>query len=267
MTTLQPVTADDFEAIGALSRAVGQPPLDSGAEPAYLAHVLATGRALMATADGGRVVGWGAVRTGELGSMLTDLFVDPSWQGRGVGRQVLGALWPDGAASGRYTFSSQHPNALSLYTRCGLRPGWPLLYLRGPRPHYVGLDVHRVPASTSADVERRLTGADRRLDHDYWTRRPGSSGVIVRHEGEPIAAAAAGADCLHHLVAVERPAKALLAVLTVMSAETVTVRLPGPHPAVPELLTAGFRIEDFDVSMTSPDVTLPLGWAYSPAFG
>ena len=56
-----------------------------------------------------------------VGVLLTDLFVDPAWQGTGIGRRILAGLWPDVAAPGRFTFSSQHAHALPLYVRLGLR--------------------------------------------------------------------------------------------------------------------------------------------------
>jgi GNAT superfamily N-acetyltransferase len=264
--TVRPATADDVAAINAVSRAVGQPLTDSGAEPAYVHHVLRTGTAVVAVERDGQVIGWAARRDADGVSMLTDLFVDPAHHGEGAGRRLLDALWsrPDG--SPRATFSSQNLGALALYARAGLAPGWPLLYLTGPRHRYAGLDAVRVPAEASADVERRLTGADRLADHRYWTREPDSSGIVVRLHGEPIAAGAAGPDVLHHFVCVEHAAEALRAAVAVVAADQVTVRLPGPHPAVAELLAEDFRIVGFDVSMTTPGLTLSSDAAYSPAF-
>ena len=43
------------------------------------------------------------------------------------------------------------------------------------------------------------------------------------------------------------------------------VCLPGPHPAVRAMLDAGWRIDDYDLAMTTADLVLPVNWAYSPA--
>lgn len=42
---------------------------------------------------------------------------------------------------------------------------------------------------------------------------------------------------------------------------------PGPHPALRPLLTTGFRIHDYDITMTTSGLTLPATWIYSPGLG
>lgn len=123
-------TIGDLEAIATVAVAAGQDEEWTGADPAYVGHLLSCGRVVVAE-HRGAVTGFGAIR--RIGSgpeettMLCDLFVDPRSHGLGAGRAMLAALWRDG--SRRMPFSSVHSHALSLYTRSGLDDWWPLLYL------------------------------------------------------------------------------------------------------------------------------------------
>ena len=75
----------DLEAIAAVALAAGQDEEWGGADPAYVAHLLAHGRVVVGI-SGGSVIGFGAVRQIGAVSMLCDLFVDPRAHGGGCGR-------------------------------------------------------------------------------------------------------------------------------------------------------------------------------------
>ncbi len=262
----------DAASIARICLATGPFEPASGAAAPYLDHLWATGQVMVAV-WGRHVVGWGAVRQtpldgGAAASMLTDLFVHPQAQGRGVGRTLLGALWPaDTRARPRFTFSSRHPLALPLYARTGLQPRWPLLYLSAPRPAPLpdDLTVRRVSGAEAATVEATLTGANRARDHAYWAGQLDGQGRVVERAGSPIGVAAAGPASLHHLVTgPAEDAAAPFAVLAALDAPVVSLCLPGPHPALPGLLAAGFRIDDYDLMMATPDLDLPTSRVYHP---
>jgi GNAT superfamily N-acetyltransferase len=108
--------AADIVAIQLVSHAAGQSGAGSGEDAEYVRLLLETATVRVAADESdGIVSGWGAVRSGPLGSLLTDLFVHPSEQGLGIGGHLLRTLWPDRDAPGRFTFSSQHANALPVY--------------------------------------------------------------------------------------------------------------------------------------------------------
>ena len=69
----------------------------TGADPAYVTHLLAHGSVVIGLMDG-FVVGFGATRRLGRGpgavSMLGDLFVRPQMHGSGCGRAMLAWLWP-----------------------------------------------------------------------------------------------------------------------------------------------------------------------------
>lgn len=228
---------------------------DDGANPGYVAHLRAHGRFLVAEA-GGAVVGYSAIRPLGGLTLLCDLFVDPARHGGGTGRCLLDAVFD--ADGERSTFASRDPRAMSLYVRYGMVPRWPLLYLEGPP--LAGTRAERVPADVAAAAERELNGRDRSADYAFWAATPGGTGLLVR-DGDAVAAAGiAGPDRLIHLVTADGadPAATLRAALAAFTAARVSLCLPGPHPALPLLLDARWRIEDADQHMSSrPDLISP----------
>ena len=261
--TVRTATADDITGIGVTSLAAGQP---DGARADYVRLLLDTATVLVANDDARTVAGWGAVRDCPLGSILTDLFVAPDRHGRGVGGALLRRLWPDQDVGGRFTFASQHANALPLYARAGLQPGWLLLYLRGtatdvPRS---SLATTEVSADAAACADAELAGGDRARDYAFWAS---TATPIVLHDGARlVGAGVARRDGLVHLTCAD-PAVATESLLAALGGcgPEVSVCVPGPHPAVIPLLRNGFRVVDYDIAMSTPDVALPTSWAYSPA--
>lgn len=231
---------------------------------------------------GGRVVGFGATRQLGTGpgavSLLCDLFVTPQVHGSGCGRAMLARLWPgDGH---RMTFSSQHRNALPLYTSFGLDAWWPLLYLRGRTDAVTAPDGWRAQAAEAAEaaaLELAWTGVDRSDDHAAWARRPRAAALLARREDQVLAAAATGGAGdgygLTHLALAPAAgsADAAAAVLTVLAGleardGQALACLPAPHPVVRELLAAGWLAEDYDLFMaTDPDLLDPRRSVPSPA--
>jgi len=118
--TIRDAAASDTEAIAGIALATGQDEEWSGSDPAYVRHLLAHGRLVVAEYRGA-VGGFGATHRIGAGpaaiTMLCDLFVDPRSHGRGLGRAMLDALWRDGTP--RMTFSSLHARAAAV------RAAWP----------------------------------------------------------------------------------------------------------------------------------------------
>ena len=266
--TARRATPGDFPAIAKVAVATGQDEEWAGSDPAYLAYLLEQGTLLVAERDGA-VTGFGATRLIGDGpdavSMLCDLFVHPGAHGRGCGRAILRALWPEEPGPGgprRMTFSSQHAHALPLYTRFGLDAWWPLLYLAGEVPAVPAPGGWRVSPASVAEVaaaEQGWTGVDRSADHRAWAARPHGQPVRAFRYGELAAAGTAaghGAEygLVHLAIAPGVPAgDAVLAVLATLSAPEGRARvcLPAPHPAVRLLFAAGWRHQDSDLFMAS----------------
>jgi GNAT superfamily N-acetyltransferase len=274
-------TPGDLDAIAKVAIAAGQDEEWSGSDPAYVRHLLAHGRMVVAEYDGA-VTGFGATRLIGTGPdavvMLCDLFVDPRAHGRGLGQAMLARLWDDSPR--RMTFSSQHAHALPLYTRAGLDAWWPLLYLAGDVGALAGpagWAVSTAAPGQVAELEREWTGIDRAADHLAWAARPAGRPVLADRRGELLAAGTvAGAGPEYGLVHLGlSPAagqgEARDAVLAVLAALTppdgrARVCLPAPHPAVRALLAAGWRIGHLDHFMaTAPGLLDPRRAVPSPA--
>ncbi|GAA2868860.1 hypothetical protein GCM10010517_28750 [Streptosporangium fragile] len=274
-------TAADVAAIAVVAVAAGETGEWTGADPAYVGHLLSHGRVVVAE-HRGEVTGFGATRPIGRGpaavGMLCDLFVDPRSHGRGAGRAMLDVLWHD--APRRMTFSSLHAHALPLYTSFGLDAWWPLLYLAGDVRALrapAGWSVSTADPGEVAALEERWTGVDRSADHRAWAARPSGRAVVADRAGEALAAgtvAGAGPEYgIAHLMSASHAGEdtardAVIAVLASLDPPggRAQVCLPAPHPAVRPLLAAGWRNDSMDLFMaTDPAFLDPLRAVPSPA--
>ncbi len=274
-SSVRPASHDDGEAIADVARRCGQPALGAAPDATYRAHLMENGQMWVAEDVCGTLGFAGTIRVGSA-LMLTDLFVRPDVQGRGVGRELLAEAWsPTGP---KITFASLHPAALPLYSQYGLVARWPLLYLFGSLTGGPAEDVdtslrlETVSAETAALAEASFTGVGRLGAYRYWADRTGGFAVLVRNRDEPVAAgamlASQGRSEITHLRCDPQasPTDVLFTVLRWLRG-SVRVCLPGPHPAVPLMLSSGFRVTDLDLHMATPGDALADVGAYSPAFG
>ncbi len=260
----------DLAAIIRIARATEQEEDFEAVFPAYLRHLADHGRLVVAERSAA-VAGYGATLRIGAGPdeicMLTDLFVDPRAHGAGVGQAVLSELWQD--QSRRITFASLHAHALPLYTRFGLDAWWPLLYVGGDvravrKPD--GWSVEAAGADRVAALELSWTGIDRSAEHRFWSAWPAGTGVVASLDGQPIAAGSVGGAPIEygicHLAIApdpdpaadrDRVRDAVLAVLSWLQPADGRARacLPAPHPATRALLTAGWRVSEFDLHMST----------------
>jgi GNAT superfamily N-acetyltransferase len=256
----------------ALLAAHGEAPLEPGGEDAagpYLRHLVDHHRALV-TIEADQVVAFGAaVDTGRC-RMLSDLFVRPDRLGQGIGRTLLAALLGDGERLA--TFSSADPRALPSYVRAGMTPRWVNLYLQGlPRdlrdPGAAVSVRPAVPAELAA-LEARWLGAPRASDHAFWATQTGADPFLVEDDGRPVAfgyaraRSSSPARALDRLVvapAVDPVTPSVAGIVRAGRGRGVQVCVPGPHPVLPILLEAGFRIVDQDQFLAShPDIVDPV---------
>lgn len=272
-TAIRRATAADLPGTAGVLRANGEPAdwLD-GPGVLYLEHMLRRGRMWVAAADGEGGPDGDAARIDgfsvgvDLGDavMLADLFVDPARHDGGLGKALLEA-----ALDGRFprlTNSSADPRALSLYVRAGLRPWWPTLYLEAPAgasdrlPVAPDTTIEVADVARTAELSRVITGIDRTADYAHYASLPGSTGFVVREAGAVAAVGwgrpgATSGRKLHHAVIAQDadPVQAALGAVRAVTprGEPFEGCVPGPHPALPVLLHAGYRIADRDTFCAS----------------
>jgi GNAT superfamily N-acetyltransferase len=283
-------TADDLPAIAAVMAAADEPmdwPGVSGFP--YLEHLVARpgGRMVVAEVDGA-IAGVGAsIQVGRSDvRFLTDLFVDPVRQDRGVGRALLHAALDE--TSERLTFSSADDRALGAYIRLGMRPWWPLLYVTVPRTVMGGTgsdpDAHLVPepadVTDTARWSAAWTGVDRTVDFAHYASLPEAAGWVLREtagSGAVVAIAwtrrarkADGRTIDHASFAPDTDVVAAGAAVLragLADAPQVLATIPGPHPVMPWLLERGGRIEGRDTHCaTDPRIVDPERIFPSPGF-
>ena len=255
----------DVDAVVDLAGVVDPPSDDLDVDHDYYSHVIEHGRVSVAEASG-VVVGYGgAIPVGGT-CYVTDLFVHPDAHGRGLGRQLLDALWTAPAAEmARHTSSSLHPSALPLYVGAGMHPLWPLLYLEGPTEALgpTHLSVRNVEPQEAAHLEESWLGWDRGGDYAYWSSRPGARTLAVL-EGEDTAAVGVlgRSRTRHDLLHLSAADPALLAdaMVSVVAQVpgSVMAAVPGMSTAVPRLLDAGWHVVEHDLYCASePDLVMP----------
>jgi GNAT superfamily N-acetyltransferase len=270
---VRPAIDADLPAITAILEANDEPVTwPDVPRPPYVEHLLSRpGLRLVVGELGGTVAGVaGSIEVGDPGRrFLSDLYVDPARQSRGLGTAMLRAAM-EGAAE-RMTFSSSDPRALSVYIRAGMRPWWPLLYLECEAGvlggHEDGVTVRPADVAETARSSTEWTGIDRSADFAFYARLPDAGGFIVSIDGADAAIGwarrelAAPGRWLDHasIAAAADPIRTAFAILRAAAGdERLGAAVPGPHPAVARLLQAGARIGDTDTfCATDPDLLDP----------
>ena len=245
-------------------------PPPPGPIPAWMRHTITTGQLLVAE-DNGELLGYAGLTIRNRVAFLTDLFVRPDRQSRGVGGRLLSQILPDGSLT-RCTLASSDPRALALYIRAGMQPRWQNFWLfsEAAALRLLPGDVHVVEAVPGdfdlINWDREMSGRFRPEDHHFWVGQQGGVPLwiyrgdwqlgygYVRFADGPIwhpNAATIGPVG----VGEEHGAECLLALARWCRERASHVRLcvPGPHPALAPLLSAGFKITDVETFVSMGD--------------
>jgi GNAT superfamily N-acetyltransferase len=171
-----------FHAIEDLDAKRGQALQPRNAAPLemHFGHLLATDPSSCYVADDhARIVAFGIVSRRGRDAFLSFLFVEPSWQGRRLGRAVLDACL-DGAGRDVARISTcaeaNQPVSTGLYAKLGLAPRSPIYLLRGALPDGAlptlgpGVAPRPMSADAVASFDRELMGYERPEDHAFWIR-------------------------------------------------------------------------------------------------
>jgi GNAT superfamily N-acetyltransferase len=258
---VRPATEADIPAITAILEANDEPVTwpDVPRAP-YVEHLLTRPRTRIVVGDlDGEVAGMaGSIEVGSpQRRFLSDLYVDPARQSRGLGSAMLRAA-VDGADE-RMTFSSSDPRAFSAYVRAGMRPWWPLLYVEAAAGAFAsddpGVEARPADVAETAGLSHAWTGIDRTVDFEFYGRLPDASGFAVVVDGAVAAVgwarrelAAPGRWLDHASIAPDGdPIRAAFGVLRAAAAgQRLGAAVPGPHPAVAALFERGVRFDGMD---------------------
>jgi GNAT superfamily N-acetyltransferase len=245
-------------------------PPPPGPIPAWMRHTLDTGQLLVAD-DDGALIGYAGLTIRNHVAFLTDLFVRPDRQSRGIGGRLLRQIMTDDWRI-RCTLASSDPRALALYIRAGMQPRWQNFWLFAEAAALrLSLGMVRVVGATPGEFDlinwdRSISGRSRPEDHRFWVGQQGGVPLwlyrgdhrlgygYVRFADGPIwhpNAATIGPVG----VGEENGAEGLLALVRWCRERASHIRLcvPGPHPALAPLLSVGFRITDVETFVSSGD--------------
>jgi GNAT superfamily N-acetyltransferase len=227
-------------------------------------------RSFVAEQDG-RIVGFTAALVRDDCWFFSALFIDPAYQGRGVGRRLLDLAW-DGTQRRRMTITEAiQPVSTGLYATRGLLPVTPVLGFTGqPAPGLSGGALE--PANPTPEALRVIDlaayGFDRAVDHRFWARTSARATLWLR-AGEPCAYSyGGGAFNWGGLIGpvagrdAESAAQALRAELAGSAGRDVNVDIPGSATALVQVaLDAGLRLTDPGLLLVSSGQPPPTGYA------
>ncbi len=258
---IRPATDADLAAITAILEANDEPVSwpDVPRAP-YVDHLLTRPRTRVVVGElDGTVAGVAAsIEYGTSGArVLSDLYVHPARQSRGVGAAMLREVLA--GATECMTFSSRDPRALASYIRSGMRPWWPLLYVEvqagGLGSHEAGVDERPADVDETAGLSRAWTGIDRTADFAFYAGLPDAAGFAVTVDGQVAAIGwarrelAAPGRWLDHasFAPGADPIRTTFGILRAAGrGERLGAAVPGPHPAVASLFESGVRFDGTD---------------------
>ena len=250
--------------------------------PSYLAHEMAAGEMWVAEREGG-LVGYAALIARGNVAFIAELFVRSEHQSGRIGTALLGRLLELDLPI-VCTMSSADPRALGLYIRAGVLPQWPHFHLAGSParlPEPIG-GVEIVPAgSEPEDIlewDAEIGGRRRPQEHAFW-RSTGATSVWCRrgraiigygHVHDVRTDGRQPATVMLGPIGPRSPGDAEACVGAILRwvrgrGDVAHIGVPGPHPSLPVLLRAGFRIRSVETFCSSSSTRFFDPRAYIPS--
>ena len=143
-------------------------------------------RCFVATAED-KIVGFSAALERDETWFLAAMFVEPTFQGRGIGRRLFEFAF-EGAPARRITITDAiQPVSNALYAMHGLLPTTPILTFEGRRVPGAPTDLVAAPPTALglAQLDALAYGFDRAVDHGFWATE--ATPTLWLRNGAPVA--------------------------------------------------------------------------------
>lgn len=148
--------------------------------------------------SGKRLVGYASCVVRDRQWYLCFLFVDPRYQGRGIGKELLRLTLDYGKAKEATIFSlctyAYNPISLALYSSFGLTPQENLLEMRGDlcdsllaaaSPSFDHREVAKADLPSLNRMDRGIRGVKREPEHLFWIEDGGHTPYLILKRGKP----------------------------------------------------------------------------------
>lgn len=203
---------------------------------------------------------------------LSGFWVLPDYQGQGIGRRLIDKTWQDAKDAGAvdyFVWASVDLPAVGNYMRLGMLPGYQIFSLTAPSKTVAerldkidvnglldGYRVEDLTAHLAGDIDQRVRGTRREVDHEEWlsdTARSGraifygSSLVGYFYTRKGVIGPAAYLDNRHEETVLE-----LAYHQAVEEADSILVYVPGINrSAMTYALSLGVRIASYSHFLTT----------------
>ncbi len=155
-------------------------------------HVRSTGIFRIAESDQRMMAIAGAILRDDIW-FLSAFWALPGLQRGGIGMPLLRQVWQEGRNAGAIrfcTWSSVDITAMASYMKLGMLPGYEILLFEGAPQRLpavpTGFTTLPLDKTLTSEVDPHVWGAQRRVDHDFWSDPLGFKGQQVLQDGRPI---------------------------------------------------------------------------------
>ena len=158
----------------------------------YTEHLAQTADQFWVAEDEGEIIGFSRSTLRDGIRQLSELFVQPEKQSRGVGKRLLEAAFPSEGANNRVIISSPDVRAVTRYLKSGLKFRF-TIYDWGRKPEIVPFesDLSIEPFSASPEnlailnsIDRTILGYTREVDHIWLSKN--RRGHFYRRNGNVV---------------------------------------------------------------------------------
>jgi len=245
----------------------------------YLRHILKTdSHSFWVAESGGRIAGFAcAIVRGPIW-FLSDFWILPQFQNRGIGKELLGrALQSERKFRIISTYSSLHPSAMRSYMMVGMTPRFPVFTLVA-RTESLKLDTSHAesvelvelsptdPLGTirkaimeMTSVDRLVRGSGRDEDHDFFINRNGNRCWLARERRQTVGYSYLTPEGQIGPVATKSGRNMLFILFRAIQAGVrlhshLSIRVPSLNlESMRALMRAGFQIESHALFMSSKE--------------